>query len=199
MPDHSEADSFIAEKGEAESKCFEALFNNFYKKLCRYAKRLTRSPQIAEEVVQDVFMSLWKRGELLEDSSSLEPYLYKAVRNRSYDYLKHKKVIGRWQMTLPNPAFQLEEHPTLDSYAGQLSLPDEALQFKELEIAYERALSNLPASKRIVFEKSRKHGKTYSEIAIEMGISVKTVEKRISKTFSSLKDELEPYLPPDVN
>lgn len=141
-----------------------------------------RSRAIAEELVQDVMLELWKRRELLADESSPQAYLFQAMRNRALNHIRHERV-----------ARQGEPHATrsgvVDSTAHSLVVED------EISVALRRAVDGLPNRCREVFELSRTHGLRYSEIASVLGISVKTVEAQMGKALRTLREELAPWLP----
>src|SRR4051794_26655867 len=67
---------------------FRELFTHHYRSLCNYAMRVVITREIAEEVVSDVFVKLWKNREQIEVHTSFQAYIYRAVRNQALDYLK---------------------------------------------------------------------------------------------------------------
>jgi RNA polymerase sigma-70 factor (ECF subfamily) len=137
---------------------------------------------VAEELVQDVMLEFWKRRETLAEESSPQAYLFQATRNRALNHLRHARIEKEG-----------EPHATrseaIDSTAHSLVVEDEMM------VAVRRAVDSLPARCREVFELSRTHNKKYSEIAAELGISIKTVEAQMGKALRTLREELAPWLP----
>ena len=136
----------------------------------------------AEDVVQDVLLNLWDKREQISITDSLASYLFLSVRNVSLNRLKHNSIRSRIMTDL------------------RLSLLDEGAdynlhQLEELKSLIAKALFELPYEQRRAFEMSRYEGKTYKQIAEETGVSIKTVEYRISQTMRKLEISLADYLP----
>jgi len=83
-------------RGELEA--FRQLYKEFYPSLCIYAKNFTRNKEIAEEVVQDVFISIWERKGHLNIESSFKSFLFVSVRNGCLNHLKHLQVINKFNV-----------------------------------------------------------------------------------------------------
>ena len=156
-------------------RAFETLFRTYYQSLCRYAYRWVESRETAEEIVQDLFYVLWKERENLQIFTSVNGYLYRSVKNKSLQYLEQEKVRNNYR----------------EMYADQAvletSTPQEELEYKELEQQIQEALHRLPERRQMIFQMHRMEGKKYNEIALELQISVKTVEAEISKTLRELR------------
>ena len=163
---------------------FEGLFRAYSAALCTFAWGYVRSLEVAEGIVQDVFLKLWKGRTSWDPACGVRAYLYAAVRNGALDHLKHRRVVERWAAE-PRPPSPAE--PT----------PEEELQHKELEAAVQAATARLPERCRLVFTLSRQHGLTYAEIADVLGISPKTVEAQMRRAFALLKQALGAYLEAD--
>ncbi|TKG95440.1 RNA polymerase sigma-70 factor [Puteibacter caeruleilacunae] len=167
---------------------FRLLFDSYFTQLFFYAQKFV-DEETARDLVQDVFLTLWNNCKTLTIDSSLEGYLFRMVRNKCLQNLEKQKV-RRDYASVQEVKLKMDEIHYFDEDSGITSLIEQ-----ELEDKYEEALSKLPEKCRLVFEMSRKEGKKNREIAEEMGISVKAVEKHISKALSILKDELKDYLP----
>lgn len=164
----------LKERSRLES--FEKLFKQYHPALVAYAHQYLKSKEDAMEVVQDVFMSIWKRDDLTFDNN-LKGYLYTATRNKSLNALQKKK--------LPTVSFSAAIHD------GQTDNPsDEALEVEELKAELYDEIYNLPEKCRQIFLLSRQQGKTYNEIAEQLNISVKTVENQISIALKRLRRRL---------
>lgn len=165
-----------------DEAAFEAIFRAWYPGLVRASESLVRSRGVAEEIVQDVMLELWKRRESMERDSSPQAYLFRATRNRSLNHIRHERVEreGEQHITRPDPPEML---------AHSLVVGD------ELAVAVKQAIAGLPERCREVFELSRVHGLKYSEIATVLGISIKTVEAQMGKALRILREELAAWLP----
>lgn len=168
---------------EGDIKAFESIFRLYYSSLCLYATSITGEEEAAEEIVQDLFYIFWKEKESLPILRSIKNYLYGAVRNRSLQYLEHRQVKYRYQHTV-----LAEENPETESYT-----PQDQLEYKELQDLVNRALGKLPDRRLRIFQMHRFEGKKYSEIALLLSLSVKTVEAEMTKALQTLRKEIENY------
>jgi RNA polymerase sigma-70 factor (ECF subfamily) len=162
---------------------FTELYNRYWDKTFAVAYHRLDDEQEAEEVVQEVFLSIWQRRAQLKLSHTLATYLSVAVK---YRVINHLDKQYRREQHLDELSFGYDE--THDSTTQWL---DE----KELRERLEQGISQLPEKCRIVFLLSRDENKTYAEIATELGISQKTVEAHMSKALSSLRQSLGVSLP----
>jgi len=142
-----------------------------------------QSSQVAEDVVQDFFVSLWFKSKDLEINTSLKSYLFTSVKNRCLDYLKHTKIKENFQ-----------------KQAAALSSPPEASQFNlyvetELNEILTSAIEKLPSRCREIFKLSRYKGLKNAEIARELNISKRTVELQVSNALKFLRGKLKNLLP----
>lgn len=160
---------------------FDALFLAHYPRLCQLAARMTGSRAVAEDLVQDLFLTIWSRGAGA-DLDDPVPYFYAAVRNRSITHVRRE----RWRMsTLATRALDLwrDRAPATDA-AG----------VDDLAAAISRALHELPARRREIFTLHREQHLSYAEIARLLGISIKTVETQMGRALKTLRARLAPYL-----
>ena len=162
-------------------EAFRTLFDAFYDELVSYSHRLTQQVVISEEIVQDVFVSLWERRKQIKIASSISSYLYRAVKNRTINYIKNQ---------LPKDQATSDIEIAADFEAD--SSPDE--NDGNLEAALNRAIGELPEKCRVIFLLSRNEGLTHKEIAEELSLSPKTVENQIGIAIKKLRTHLKPYL-----
>jgi len=159
---------------------FDYFFHYYYPGMCVYAQQILKaSPTDAKSVVQDVFVKIWEDRAKITITSSFRSYLFSSVRNRCIDLLRKKKL-----QTV--------------SYDMIRDLPDETIDtyvLAELEQIFHSAIKLIPERCREVFELSRMKGLKNKEVAIELGISEKTVENQITKALKILRHELRDYLP----
>lgn len=171
----------LARLRQGDAAAFDAIFRTWYGPLVGTAERMLRDRAVAEELVQDVMLELWRRRETLAADGSAQAYLFQATRNRVLNHLRHRKIEQRSE-----PEILADSSP---------SLPADAVAAEgELDIAVQRAVQSLPDRCREVFELSRVHGLKYAEIARQLGISVKTVEAQMGKALRTLRERLAPWL-----
>ena len=177
------ADSELLERlRRGDTTAFDAIFRTWYGPLVGTAERMLRDRAVAEELVQDVMLELWRRRETLSSEGSAQAYLFQATRNRVLNHLRHLKIEQR-------------SEPELRGGSPASPSADSALAHEELNVAVQRAVQALPDRCREVFELSRVHGLKYAEIAKTLGISVKTVEAQMGKALRTLRERLAAWLP----
>jgi RNA polymerase sigma-70 factor (ECF subfamily) len=165
-------------KGSEEA--YKEFFHLYYSPLCEYASQYL-SDEDAEDLVQEFMIVIWEQQEILVHVHSLKSYLFAAVRNRCLNFMekenyrqkKHFRRYEEFQDKFENPDFYLAN---------------------DLMDQIQKAISKLPESYRDVFDRSRFTGKTNREIALELGISIKTVEYRITQSLKILRKQLDDYL-----
>lgn len=166
----------------------EDLFKSYYYPLRAYTLRFICNKEIAEDIVQDVFFELWSRRETirLEDKNAVKSYLFKSIYNRSINLIKSDALYA-------HTSFE-ETHETqiIESYLSQhLCNQEHSLLLKELEEEIAAYVETLPPQCKRIFLLSRTYGLKNKEIADQLGISIKAVEKQITKAISGLKEHLE--------
>jgi RNA polymerase sigma-70 factor (ECF subfamily) len=167
---------------------FDLIFNRYYAGLCVYAESFVGNRQTAEDMVQDVFVSVWmKRGKLTFDDT-LSAYLYRSVHNAAVQYLRLQKARGLSNIRL---SVKLEEAELIPyEWIAADYDPAEAAEIQKL---YRQALEQLPPQTREIFLCSREKDMKYSEIAELTGLSVKSVEYHMSKALDVFRRVLKDY------
>ncbi|RZM26606.1 MAG: RNA polymerase sigma-70 factor [Pedobacter sp.] len=168
--------ALLLKKGN--KKAFTELYNRYWTVLFLHARKMLKDDEEAKDVVQELFVHLWNRAGTLDLNSSISAYLYKAVRNKIYNLIAHKKVINDYQQSL---IMFLEE--------GEL-ITEELVREKELALIIEQEIQLLPPKMREVFELSRRQHLSYKEIGARMGISDHTVKRQVSNALSVLRAKL---------
>lgn len=161
---------------------FELLFKAHYKALHAYANMILKDLDLAEEIVQNMFLRFWEKRELLSVETSIKAYLYKCIYNDSLNYLKHEKVKEKYHDFTKHSMSELSE-----SAAAKVELG-------ELQMNLRTALNELPEQCRTIFQLSRFEELKYREIAEQLGISVKTVENQMGKALKILRMKLVDFL-----
>ena len=175
----------IYEKTKSEEElAFELLFRKYYVQLCGFANKFIANSTESEEIVQEVFLNVWKKRDQLKIDNEIRPYLFKSIQNLCFNFLEHKKVVDNYyaviEVVYKN---QAEEFNTYES-----------VLYTELQTRADVVIGALPDQCRKIFQMSRQEGLKYNEIADKLGISVKTVETQMSRALSKLKEELRDYL-----
>lgn len=160
----------------------EYLFRKYYKVLRAYSFRFVNDWHAAENIVQDIFFELWCRRESIDFTQGIKTYLFKSVYNRTLNYIRNT----------PKHIQVSPEDEELSAYlVSQEKEPEYWLILDELDKEIKNLIDQLPTQCRNVFLMSRQEEMKNKEIAEKLGISVKAVEKHISKAISFLKKELQ--------
>ena len=162
---------------------FDYIFNHYYSGLCVYSLRYISDKAIIEDLVQDLFVSLWIKSTQLDINTSLRSYLFTSVKNRCLDYIKYNKVRERFNLL----SLKGQEDVGDINYNRYIEI--------ELRTAFHAALEKLPPRCREIFELSRIKGLKNQEIAEKLNISKRTTEIQISLALRILRVELKDFLP----
>jgi RNA polymerase sigma-70 factor (ECF subfamily) len=165
-----------------DERALAIVFRAHFEGMSAFVHRYVQSPDVAEELVQDIFFKLWSKREHLSEIESFRTYLFRAARNQALNYLRRQKLERRW----------LEEQGTSEEPTASGGTDDEATE-QEIAAAVRAAIDRLPPRCREVFLLSRDGGLTYSEIATTLEISVKTVETQMGRALKALRGALEGY------
>lgn len=166
---------------ELSSKpAFEKLFKEHYAPMVGYALRMTKDHDLAEDLVQQVFVSLWEKREEVHVNTSLKSYLLRSVHNHCLNHFKHLKV--------------RDAHASETVYQSNVAELRDPIEESELQLKVNDLIDQLPEQCRKVFLLSRRDGKKYKEIAEELNISVKTVENQMGKALRLMKEGLNAHV-----
>jgi RNA polymerase sigma-70 factor (ECF subfamily) len=165
-----------------DDAAFDTIFRTWYAPLVRVATYLLHDAGIAEEVVQDVLLEVWRRRATLAFEQEPRRYLMRATRNRALNHVRHQQVAAR------AAARDISE----ESHAATAPAKVDAA---ELEAAIAQAVATLPERCRAVFELSRRHHMSYAQIAEALDIAPKTVENQMGKALRMLRVALASWLP----
>lgn len=159
----------------------EILFRSHYQGLYRFVFLITKNKPLAEDIVQEVFINLWRVRHGLQENTRFKPYLYRACKNLAFNKLK---ATQREQLTG-------DDFPEVP--ANQASVAD-ILANKQLQTYIRGIIKNLPPKRKLIFIMSRDQQMSYKEIAEYLDISTKTVENQISAALRTIRQQLEKYL-----
>lgn len=164
----------------------EELFKSHYKPLRAYAYRFINNKAIAEDIVQDIFFEVWSHHEKihLHDKKAVKSYLFKSVYNRSINLL-NSGILHATSIEETN-----EDQIIETSLSQYIPNQEQSLLLKELEAEITGFIETLPPQCKKIFVLSRADGLKNKEIAEQLGVSIKAVEKQISKALAGLKTHL---------
>lgn len=169
-----------------ENNAFKFLFKKYYARLYGYALRFVGNEEIAEDILQEVFITFWEKRNVL-NSISISSLLFCMVRNACLNYLKHKALVENLSIEYLSD-INGEERLFMTDFA--LSADEQTL-YEELKIQIKNVISILPDRAREVFLLSRFKGLKNREIAEKLNISTTAVEKHISNSLKKISTYLK--------
>lgn len=165
----------------SDESAFRDLFKDYYQVLVNHACRYVQETHIAENIVQDIFLNIWKNRKDWRLSISLKAYLYQAVRNRSLNQLRRLET----------------GHDMLSDIADVVPSdenPEDYFREKEMVEQIQQAIDSLPERSRSIFMMHRYDNLKYAEIAEILNISVGTVETHMVRALKFLRARLFEFL-----
>lgn len=164
----------------SREELFRKTYFEYYSKLCAYSFQYLANREIVKDVVQDVFCEFWQQMDNIDFSYSTAPLLYRYTHNKSIDYLKTHR-----------------EYNDIASLVLAFNHTEESFEEKELNEMIDKSIDELPEQCRKVWHMSRLQGMKNREIAEELQVSIKAVEKQITKALNHLRKRLAEtgYLP----
>jgi RNA polymerase sigma-70 factor (family 1) len=183
----SESDEKIALErlAQGDEQAFAYIYNHYRPFIYNVANRLVRSQELSKEILQDVFMDVWRRRELLPQINNFRAYLFTMARNLIYDHLKKQ---------VATTAIMKEF-----SYASTLENSTEtAMLEKQYGELLQEAVGELPPQQKQVFMMARVEGLSQEAIAEKMNLSRLTVKAHMQRALHTIRIRLEPHLSPVV-
>lgn len=177
------------QKGEQEA--YRYLFATYYPRLQRYAMHFILDSERVHDVLQDSFVRLWEKREVI-DFVSVQALLFKIVRNNCLNYLRNEAIKAHVSIEDTENTDAWEQLYNIDLFED----PNHDLLYQELYEQIDSLLQKLPERSREIFEISRFEGLKNREIAERLGISVKIVERHISRALKLLNqhiNDIQPY------
>ena len=166
---------------KGDKKALDKLFTVFYPKLYLFSKSFLKIDDDINDILQEVFITIWVKRKAIKNHENFEAYLFTITKNRLISYFRDKsrskEFIQRWKMHVVS-----NESPLV---------PD--VEFNDLSEKSASIVEQLPQRRKQIYKLSRENGLSYKEIALKLGISVKTVEDHMSHALRFLRSNLKKY------
>jgi len=159
-----------------DQEAFTTIYNKYWYPLMQHVMKAVRIYSEAEDIVQEIFVSIWKNRDRLDIQAALSTYLFNSGR-----YMAIRNI--ERNITRSNYLQRLSDQ--LDN--GGVPSPETLLHIRDLEERIEQAIQSLPEKMREIFNLSRKQQLSYREIAEQLGISEETVRKQINNALNRLR------------
>lgn len=160
---------------------FDLIFRKYHHPLYLYTLKFVEDKSDAQDIVQNVFLSVWENKKFSADEKIIHDYLFNSVKNSCLNYIKHQNVIRKFEQTITN---ELKGMEAIHYQSGEKSLIEKE-DLKQLE----DVINSLPEIYKEVIILSRFDGLKNKVIAVKLQVSVRTVETRIYRALVCIKEK----------
>ena len=181
-------EEIIKKINQGDPGAFRQLYSAYYTYLCAVATKYIHQAEDAQEIVNDVFLNIWKNK--VELTAPVGPYLIRAVKNRCINYITRQKMTEVSLTDVQEQLLTIQEEEV-----GKDENPLAYLENKELEELIEKAVKTLPPKCRTIFEQHLYQNMSYEEIAKENKIAASTVRVQIKIGLERIKTILGDHYP----
>lgn len=175
MPEDSTYDenNLLTEIATGDEQAFEMLFSNYRGRIFNYLLRITKFPEVAEELTMDIFLKLWVGRDLLRNIKNPDAFLFKVAHNKAVDFFRTASRHKRLHELYANHIQHLHnvEQPVIAE--------------NEILETLTKIINGLPPRRKLIYKLSREENMTYEQIADYLNLSQKTVKNAM---LSALKD-----------
>ena len=172
---HNEKELF-AQLAKGSEVAFTEIFYHYTQRIYHFIFTKTKSDALTEDIIQEVFINLWKKRESLNQVENYENYILTMAANKIYDFLR--KMANEKQM---------KAH-VWRSMQTESNITSEALNLKESQALINKAINQLSSQRKKVFILSRQQGLSSSEIAEQLNLSPNTVNNHLSEALRSVRE-----------
>ncbi|MFT3846245.1 MAG: RNA polymerase sigma-70 factor [Lacibacter sp.] len=166
---------------EGNTEAYLTLYDRYSHLVYNWSLKFVKVPELAEDIVQEVFLKIWQIRERLNPHQSFPAFIYKIARNKAFTALK--KVAADEKMSL-----QLMSH-----IGNAVEHAETKMLWRQYEEMLAKAVGQLPQQRQKVFKLCRQEGKTYDEVATELGISRNTVKEHMVSAVKNIKEYFYQY------
>jgi len=168
----------LSRVSEGDEQAFEALFKQYRNKVYAYLLRITKFPEISEEITMDIFLKLWVRRDLLVNIKDPDAFLCKVAYNKALDFFRTTARHDRLQKAYAEHFKRLQE-------TGQAS----PIQEENLELL-KKVINGFPPRRKLIYKLSREENMTYEQIADHLNLSPKTVKNTMADALKDIRQHL---------
>jgi RNA polymerase sigma-70 factor, ECF subfamily len=176
---HDDPRALVSRIRGGDVNAFELLYREYWNQLYNFAFRYVQSTEEAEDVVQEVFFSIWRNRAEWHVGTSLQNYLFVSVRNAAIGRLRRDATMQRWR----NRTIAEDSGKSDNAVEGLIDAADATAEV-------ERALAEMPPKRRAVCALRWLDGLSYAQIAERLGINEKTVENHIGSGIKFMRERL---------
>jgi RNA polymerase sigma-70 factor (family 1) len=175
IPPKSDERELLVKLRDGDQQAFETLYFQYSKRILINVLKLVKDTDEAQEILQDVFIRLWSNRKNIDPDKSFSSYLFTVAQNLVRDFFRKAALNRKMQDAIIKQSTELYEHVESNLY------------FKESNLILQNAIDSLPAQRKRIYTLCKIDGKSYSEAADILGISVSTVDNQLVKAVQGIK------------
>lgn len=177
---HNEQE-LLTKVADGDDNAYRQLYLHYWDLIYSTALHFTKQPDLSEDMAQEVFAKIWIRRKKLREVERFDSYLYIVARNLILDKLRKQVYAG-------------ESSDYFEAYFTDPDAdPGSQLEFKEFDHLIQQGIDQLPQQQQTAFRLSRFKGLSHEEIAVQMGLSKRTVKNYIVSAILSLRKHLDDH------
>ena len=162
-----------------EKNAYQKLFERYAPKIYQFSLSYLKNEADAEELVQDVFLKIWEKREILDSSQNIKAYIFKIAVNTIYDFIRRKNIESAFN-DFAKVNFNKSSNDTWDT-----------IIYEEMQVTLNELITKMPEQRRRIFRLSKTKGLTNDEIAKKLNLSKRTVENQLYRAILFLKEHLK--------
>ena len=161
-----------------EKEAYQALFERYAPKIYHFALSYLKSTADSEELVQDVFLKVWEKRDILDATQNIKAFIFKIAINTIYDFIRRKNIENAFQEF------------SKANYAPDSNNTWDTVIFEEMQTTINSLVAQMPEQRKKIFKLSKNKGLSNDEIAQELNLSKRTVENQLYRALLFLKEHL---------
>ena len=174
---HTDQELLLSIK-EGNREAFTQLYHRYSVRLYQNLLPLVKSPQIAEEIIQDLFVKVWEKRAGIQIQGSMVHYLFRIGENLVYDFFRHAAQDRKLKAQLSY--YMSTDDPIAEWY----------LDMEQKEELLGKAIEQLPPQRQRIFRLCKLEGKSYQEVSLQLGISISTINDHIVKATKTIQKHM---------
>ncbi len=171
----------LEDAAKSDRASYAQLYSHYLPVMLDYVYLFTKSKELSEEIVQDLFVKIWEKREGLSTVMSFRPYLFTSVKNRIMDHFRHQKVEEKFRAQIGSMSEESQEQSDYD------------LIYNQSYELVEKAILLLSEKRRNIFQLKTQQDLTFDEIADQLNISKSVVKKQYYTASVFIKDYLRKH------
>lgn len=162
-----------------EKNAYQELFERYAPRIYQFSLSYLKNNDDTEELVQDVFLKIWEKREILDQSKNIKAFIFKVAVNTIYDFIRHKNIENAYN-DFARANFDTNTNNTWST-----------IVFDEMQENLQKLVAQLPEQQQKIFQLSKEEGLTSEEIAVKFNLSKRTVENHLYRAVSFLKENFK--------